>query len=75
MTVERILNDPVLVLEFTDGSKIIINRHMLNQEIWLATKSGGFHYGYRDNRWVSHRDDSELFGQSGEMIKMGEVRN
>lgn len=34
-------------LEFADGSKVIINRHVPNQEMWLAAKSGGFHYGYQ----------------------------
>ena len=69
--IECTLNGPVLELEFTDGSKVIVNRHALNQEIWLAAKSGGFHYGCQENRWVSRRDDSELFGKLGELIKMG----
>ena len=69
--IECTLNGPVLELEFTDGSKVIINRHALNQEIWLAAKSGGFHYGYQEGRWISRRDDSELFGKLSELIKMG----
>ena len=40
------LNGPVMELEFLDGSKIIINRHAINQEIWLAAKSGGYHFEY-----------------------------
>jgi CyaY protein len=65
------LNGAVLELEFEDGSKIIINRHTPNREIWLAAKSGGFHYAYQDGRWHSHRDGSELFGKLGELIKLG----
>ena len=64
-------NGPVLELEFADGSKVIINRHALNQEVWLAAKSGGFHYGYQENQWLSRRDGSELFDKLGELIKMG----
>lgn len=65
------LNGPVLELEFEDGSKIIINRHTPNQEIWLAAKSGGFHYALLDGQWLSRRDGSELFGKLGELVKLG----
>lgn len=34
----------ILELDFEDGSKIIINRHTAAQEIWIAAKSGGFHF-------------------------------
>lgn len=51
----------VLEIEFDNGSKIIINRHDINQEIWVAAKSGGFHFAYQDGIWTSLRDRSELF--------------
>ncbi|HEU0220110.1 MAG TPA: iron donor protein CyaY [Gallionella sp.] len=51
----------VLEIEFSDGQKIIINRHDVNQEIWVAAKSGGFHYAWLDEAWRSRRDGSELF--------------
>lgn len=65
------LNGSVLEIEFDDGSQIIINRHTPNQEIWLAAKSGGFHYSLQDGRWVSNRDGSELFSQLCELVKLG----
>ncbi|MFN4148594.1 MAG: iron donor protein CyaY [Rhodocyclaceae bacterium] len=34
----------IIELDFADGSKIIINRHAAAQEIWLAAKSGGYHF-------------------------------
>jgi CyaY protein len=69
--IECYLNGPVLELEFEDGSKVIINRHTPNKEIWLAAKSGGFHYALQDGRWASRRDGSELFGKLGELIRTG----
>ncbi len=54
----------VLELEFDDGSKIIVNRHSAAREIWLAAKSGGYHFrlagGEPDGRWVGTRDGREL---------------
>ena len=58
----------VLEIEFGDGQKIIINRHDVNQEIWVAAKSGGFHYAWLDGAWRSRRDDSELFGKLAELF-------
>jgi len=51
----------VLEIEFDNGQKIIVNRHDTNQEVWVAAKSGGFHYAWQNGKWHSQRDDSELF--------------
>lgn len=54
----------VLELEFAQGSKIIINRHTAAREIWIAAKSGGYHFKAEASdggRWTSTRDDGELF--------------
>ncbi|MBI5006311.1 MAG: iron donor protein CyaY [Nitrosomonadales bacterium] len=64
-------NGTVLEMEFADGSKLIVNRHVPNREIWLAAKSGGFHYAMVDGRWFSLRDGSELFAKLGELVQIG----
>jgi len=51
----------ILTLEFVDGSKIIINRQGPTQEIWVAAKSGGYHYRLDGAVWRNTRDSSELF--------------
>ncbi len=63
----------VLEVEFGNGQKIIINRHDVNQEIWVAAKSGGFHYAWQDGTWHSRREGSELFGKLAELfVEQGE---
>ncbi len=64
-------NGSVMEIEFDDGSKVIVNRHVPNREIWLAAKSGGFHYGIQDGNWLSQRDGSELFAKLGELVELG----
>ncbi len=64
-------NGSVMEIEFDDGSKIIINRHVPNREIWLAARSGGFHYSFLNGQWLSQRDDSELFAKLSELIQTG----
>jgi CyaY protein len=41
-------------------SKIIVNRHAPTQEIWVAAKSGGYHFKSADGVWVDTRS-GELF--------------
>ncbi len=50
----------VLEIEFADGSKIIVNRHAVAQEIWVAAKSGGFHFRHDGDVWRDTRDGEEL---------------
>lgn len=51
----------ILTLEFDNGSKIILNRQGPTQEIWVAAKSGGYHYRLDNGAWRNTRDGSELF--------------
>ncbi len=50
----------IIEIEFDNGSKIIVNRHAAAREIWLAAKSGGFHFRPEQGRWVGTRDGEEL---------------
>ena len=50
----------VLELEFENGSKVVINRHTAAREIWVAAKSGGFHFRPEGGRWLGTRDGVDL---------------
>jgi len=58
----------VLEIEFEDGSKIIINRHTAAREIWIAAKSGGFHFRPDAGRWLGTRDGAELLAALSDFI-------
>jgi CyaY protein len=66
----------VLEIEFADGSKIIVNRHGAAKELWVAARSGGFHFRWDGAAWRDTRDSSELLAalsalisaQSGEAV-------
>lgn len=64
-------NGTVMEIEFEDGGKIIVNRHVPNREIWLAARSGGFHFGWQDGRWISQRDGEELFTKLSALLHDG----
>ena len=50
----------IIEIEFDNGSKIIVNRHLAAREIWLAAKSGGYHFRPVGGRWLGTRDSEEL---------------
>lgn len=59
----------VLEIEFIDnGSKIIVNSQAAMQELWVAARSGGFHYKQQGAQWRNTRDGSELFAALSSMV-------
>lgn len=58
----------VLELSFANGSKVVINRHLAAQEIWVAAKSGGFHFAPREGGWIAGRDGSELYATLSRVV-------
>jgi CyaY protein len=51
----------LLDMTLPDGSHIVVNTQPPLHEIWLAARSGGFHYRWVDGLWRSTRSDSEFF--------------
>lgn len=68
----------ILEIEFEDRSKIVINKQAAVQEIWVAARSGGFHYRWDGCNWVDTRSGEELFSalsryvgeQAGEPVSL-----
>lgn len=51
----------LLELSFPDGSQIILNTQPPLQELWMAARSGGFHFRHVGGRWLDTRDGREFF--------------
>lgn len=58
----------ILEIEFEDGSKIIVNRHSAAREIWVAARSGGFHFRWDGAAWRDTRDGAELFAALSRVV-------
>jgi CyaY protein len=69
--VDRFLDDDVvdidahrtgglLELSFPNGSKIVLNTQPPLHELWMAARSGGYHYKYSNGRWLD-REGREFF--------------
>ena len=62
------LNQGVLEITCVNKSKIIINRHAPTQEIWVAAKSGGYHFKFADKAWVDTRSGERLPDAMGRVV-------
>ncbi len=71
----------VLTLEFENGSKIIFSKQPPVKQLWMAAKSGGFHFDYDEasSRWIcDNADHEELYAmlsrlateQGGEVVSL-----
>ncbi|HKW81453.1 MAG TPA: iron donor protein CyaY [Casimicrobiaceae bacterium] len=58
--VDWALNDGVLTIDCGAGGRLIVNRHLPNREIWVAAKSGGFHFRAAGGAWRDSRGGEEL---------------
>jgi len=73
-------NGGILTLYFEDGSQVIVNRQTPVRQIWVAARSGGFHYDYSadDASWRNDNDGEDLIlalnrfctEQSGESVEL-----
>lgn len=52
--------DGVLEIEFADSSRVIVNAQAPMRQIWIAAKSGGFHFEFAAGGWRDTRSGEAL---------------
>jgi CyaY protein len=63
-------NDGVLTIECPDGSRLIVNRHLPNRELWVAARSGGFHFRGEGGRWRDSRSGEDLSAALARLLQL-----
>ena len=67
---QAVVQSGVLEIECADGSKVIVSPHLIAREIWVAAKSGGFHFRHDDTQgWVDTRTGAPLSNRLSEILK------
>lgn len=64
----ELIDDRVLEIELPDRSKIIVTRNEAVREIWVAARSGGFHYRWDGQAWRDTRSGDELIGALSRLL-------
>ena len=62
------LEGGVLTITCPGDTRIIVNRQAPNREIWVAARSGGFHFALREGAWRDTRSGDELFASLARLI-------
>ena len=54
------INGGVLTVDFENGSTMVFSRQLPTCQLWLATRSGGYHFAWDEARgdWCNTRDGS-----------------
>jgi len=63
------LNDGILETECADGSKLIVNRHVPNRELWVAARAGGFHFRADAGLWRDTRSGDDLASVLAKLLR------
>jgi CyaY protein len=60
----------VLTLEFENGSKLIVNKQGAARQLWVAARSGGFHYDWdpTSGAWRNDQTGAELFAELSRLV-------
>ena len=53
----------MLTLVFANRSQIIVNLQKPLHEVWLAARSGGYHYTFNTEKWMDTKGQGEFFLQ------------
>jgi CyaY protein len=63
------LESGILTITCPDASRIIVNRQTPNREIWVAARSGGFHFRFAEGAWRDTRGGDELFASLARIVR------
>lgn len=63
------LESGILTVTCPDDSRVIVNRQTPNREIWVAARSGGFHFAWKEGAWRDTRSADELFASLTRIIE------
>ncbi len=51
----------MITITLRNGSQIIVNLQKPLHEIWLAARSGGYHFKFDGQQWMDTKGQGELF--------------
>jgi len=63
------LNDGILEIDGGGRGKIIVNRHAVNREIWVAARAGGFHFRGAGGTWRDTRGGDALGSKLAQLLR------
>jgi len=69
--VEAELASDILVVEFTDGTKYVVNSHRAARQIWMAAERNAWHFDWvpEKRQWIAEKSGDELWSTVSRVIE------
>jgi CyaY protein len=69
--VEPELAADILTLEFSDGTRYVVNSHRAARQIWMAAERQAWHFDFvpETKRWIAPKSGDELWGTVSRVIE------
>ena len=75
-TLEAELASDILTIEFSDGTRYVLNSHRAARQIWLSAERSAWHFDYAldSKTWVAAKTGDELWATLDRLLssKLGE---
>lgn len=69
-SVEAELASDILTIEFSDGTRYVVNSHRAARQIWLSAERSAWHFDYarETKRWIALKSGDELWSTLARLI-------
>jgi CyaY protein len=68
--VEAELASDILTIEFTDGTRFVVNSHRAARQIWMAAERNAWHFDWvpEKRRWIAEKSGDELWATVSRVV-------
>jgi CyaY protein len=68
--VEAELASDILTIEFTDGTRYVVNSHRAARQIWMAAERNAWHFDWvpQKKQWIAEKSGDELWSTVSRVI-------
>ena len=68
--IEAELASDILTIEFSDGSRYVLNSHRAARQIWLSAERSAWHFDYipSSKSWVAAKSGEELWSTLTQLL-------
>ncbi|HEY4160427.1 MAG TPA: iron donor protein CyaY [Polyangiaceae bacterium] len=74
--IEAELASDILTIEFSDGSRYVLNSHRAARQIWLSAERSAWHFDFSPAKraWIANKTNDELWATLTRLLseKLGE---
>jgi CyaY protein len=69
--VEAELASDILTIEFSDGTRYVVNSHRAARQIWMAAERNAWHFDWipEKRRWIAEKSGDELWSAVSRAIE------